>query len=100
MIKAENEGTIMDFNGDGKHDWKDYIDTYNIYQMANSKSEGSAFGYGSSSFSGEISPLGKIIIWITAILCLIFLFSGCIEGIGTLLGFGVIAFSIAQWLCS
>ena len=90
----------MDFNGDGKTDWKDYIDAYNIYQMANSENEDSAFGYGSSNPDDPISPLSKIVILLTAILCLYFLFSGCAEGIGTLLGLGVIAFAIAQWLYS
>ena len=91
----------FDLNNDGKRDWKDYVDAYNIQQMASeTDDEYSCFGYGSSSFDGTISPLGIIVILVTFVLCLIFLFSGCIEGIGTLLGFGVIAFAIAQWLCS
>ena len=48
----------------------------------------------------ELSPLGKIVIWITVAICVFALFSGAAEVIGTVLQLGAILFFIAQWLSS
>ena len=90
-------GAKMDFNGDGKHDWKDHADLYNINQMAN---EDGAFGqgYGRRKSGTETSPLATGVIVITAILCIVSLVSGAAEAIEGFLAFGTIAFFIAQWL--
>ena len=65
--------------------------------------EDGTFEYGSGKGKGvhqkfELSPLGKIVIWITVAICAFALFSGAAEVIGTILQFGAIAFFIAQWL--
>lgn len=85
----------MDLNGDGKQDWKDHVDAYNINNMANDES---SFGYGSNSTDSKLSPLSKTVIFLTIALCIFALFSGSAHIILDLLGFGIIAFLIAQWL--
>lgn len=93
----------MDWNGDGKHDWKDDALFHNVINTNDNSSNSSSYrsgrqSSGSSSFS--ISQLGKVVIALDIILCIAALFMGYASIIGDLLGFGVIGFLFAQWLDS
>lgn len=89
---------MKDFNGDGKQDWKDEAFLYGI--IHNKEKEEEKPNKKPTNNSIQISGLGKVVLVILTIVCLYFLFNGAGEHIGTLLGFGLIAFLIAQWLDS
>lgn len=92
----------MDWNGDGKHDWKDDAIFHNVINSdsnsSNSPSGGSSSGGSGSTF--YLSQLGKVVIVLVVILCIAALFMGYANIIGDLLGFGLVGFLIAQWLDS
>lgn len=88
----------MDWNGDGKHDWKDDAIFHNVINNDSNDSNTSGGTNGGNSF--YISQLGTVVIVIDIILCVAALFMGYANIIGDLLGFGLVAFLIAQWLNS
>lgn len=93
----------MDWNGDGKHDWKDDAIFHNVINADNDSSNSTPSGGGHHSSSGSsfyVSQLGKVVIVLDLILCVAALFMGYANIIGDLLGFGVLGFLIAQWLDS
>ena len=93
----------MDWNGDGKHDWRDDAIFHNVIETDNNSSNNTPSGGGNYSNSGSsfyLSQLGKVVIVLDLILCVAALFMGYANIIGDLLGFGVVGFLIAQWLDS
>ena len=93
----------MDWNGDGKHDWRDDAIFHNVIETDNNSSNNTPSGGGKYSSGGSsfyLSQLGKVVIVLDLILCVAALFMGYANIIGDLLGFGVIGFLIAQWLDS
>ena len=91
----------MDWNGDGKHDWKDDAIFHNVINSDNESSQSSSGGgYSTGGSSFYLSQLGKVVIVLVIILCVDALFMGYANIIGDLLGFGLIGFLIAQWLDS
>ena len=94
----------MDWNGDGKHDWRDDAIFHNVINTENDSSNNTPSGgsgnYSSGGSTFYISQLGKVVIVLDIILCIAALFMGYANIIGDLLGFGVIGFFIAQWLDS
>lgn len=93
----------MDWNGDGKHDWRDDAIFHNVIDSDNKSSNNTPSGgnnYSSGGSSFYLSQLGKVVIVLDLILCVAALFMGYANIIGDLLGFGVVGFLIAQWLDS
>ena len=93
----------MDWNGDGKHDWRDDAIFHNVIETDNNPSNNTPSGGGNHSTGGSsfyLSQLGKVVIVLDLILCVVALFMGYANIIGALLGFGVVVFFIAQWLDS
>ncbi len=95
----------MDWNGDGKHDWQDDAIYHNVINTDADSSKNTSSGGGGGFTSGGsttfyLSQLGKIVIVLDIILCVAALFMGYANIIGDLLGFGFVAFLIAQWLDS
>ena len=91
----------MDWNGDGKHDWKDDAIFHNVITRDNESSQSSSGGgYSTGGSSFYLSQLRKVVIVLVIILCVAALFMGYANIIGDLLGFGLIGFLIAQWLDS
>ena len=93
----------MDWNGDGKHDWRDDAIFHNVIETDNNSSNNTPSGGGKYSSGGSsfyLSQLGKVVIVLDLILCVAALFMGYANIIGDLLGFGVVGFLIAQWLDS
>ena len=93
----------MDWNGDGKHDWRDDAIFHNVIETDNNSSNNTPSGGGKYSSGGSsfyLSQLGKVVIVLDLILCVVALFMGYANIIGDLLGFGAVGFLIAQWLDS
>ena len=93
----------MDWNGDGKHDWRDDAIFHNVIETDNNSSNNTPSGGGNYSTGGSsfyLSQLGKVVIVLDLILCVAALFMGYANIIGDLLGFGVVGFLVAQWLDS
>ena len=93
----------MDWNGDGKHDWRDDAIFHNVIETDNNSSNNTPSGGGKYSSGGSsfyLSQLGKVVIVLDLILCVAALFMGYANIIGDLLGFGVVGFLVAQWLDS
>lgn len=93
----------MDWNGDGKHDWRDDAIFHNVIETDKNSSNNTPSGGGNHSSGGSsfyLSQLGKVVIVLDLILCVAALFMGYANIIGDLLGFGVVGFLIAQWLDS
>lgn len=94
----------MDWNGDGKHDWKDDAIFHNVIETDKTSSDKEPNVSSGSSSAGSaslgISSLGTVVIVLVIILCMAALFMGYANIIGDLLCLGVIAFLIAQRLDS
>ena len=99
----------IDWNGDGKHDWKDDAFFHNVINSDSSKDESAQ---GGSRKNGNIKPqnqsvskwepsqLGCAVAVIAVFLIIAALFMGYGSIIPDLLGFAFIAFLIANWLDS
>ncbi len=90
----------MDFNGDGKHDWKDDMILLNIISANKDESEKNSHDGGNrclgEDMSFYISPLSKAVIVLVVILCISALFMGYADAICNMLEWGIVAFMISQ----
>lgn len=86
----------MDWNGDGKHDWRDDEFYHNV--ILQEEEENQQAQNTSSDF--EVTPPGGAVIGLTVFLCVAALFMGYAHIIGTLLGIGFIAFLLVNSLFS
>lgn len=87
----------MDWNGDGKHDWRDDEFYHNVI-LQEEEEENQQPQNTSSDF--KVTPPGGAVIGLTVFLCVVALFMGNAHIIGTLLGVGFIAFLIINSLFS
>jgi len=99
----------IDWNGDGKHDWKDDAFFHNVINSDNSKeqsAENSLYNNKNRKPQKQNMPnwqssqLGCVVAVIAVILIICALFMGYASIIPDLLGFAFIAFCIANWLDS
>ena len=100
----------MDWNRDGKVDKKDawiYHNAIKPKMDSADKGDGSGGAPGgntnktsSSGSSFELTELGGVVLGLLFILVIALLCFGYASSIGSLLGFGIIVFMIAQWLDS
>ncbi len=109
----------FDWNGDGKHDWKDDAFFHNVINNDSSKEQSTEnntskerWTQNNTSRNRNINPqkhnvshwqpsqLGFVVAVVAVILIICALFMGYGNIIPSLLGFGFIAFCIANWLDS